>query len=177
MVHSHRQQGLDWLPATIKGYFNRWIKSCVQNLPRRPKCRCRCGCLQTPSRLIQCPRCLSQVGPGCDRRCWDHHRSLCHICVQELTPEPPEPDPEPEPATWRQAIPDYRTKCVPMKLHGDSIVCVGRGQTWQRSFNTWSFSSMVSSATSSLSANFLFWSFNQTLAAQVQVALVPFFVG
>ena len=27
-------------------------------------------------------------------------------------------------------IPDYRTKCVPMKIHGDGIVCVGRGQTW-----------------------------------------------
>ena len=102
MVHSHRQQGLDLLPATIKGDFNRWIKWCVQNLPRRrKKCLCRCGCPQTPSRLIQCPRpdpgCTSQVGPGCDRHCWDAHRSLCHMCVQEGLPEP-----DPEPATWRQ---------------------------------------------------------------------------
>ena len=86
---------------------------------------------------------------------------MCHMCIQG---EPPEP--EPEPATWWQAIPDYRTTCVPMKLPGDSIVCMGRGQTWQRIFDTWSFSSMLSSATTSLLANFLILSFNKTLVAK-----------
>ena len=44
-------------------------------------------------------------------------------------------------------IPDYRARCIPMQFHGDGIVCVERGQTWQRNFDTRSFSSTVSAAT------------------------------
>ena len=63
-------------------------------------------------------------------------------------------------------IPIYRAKCVPMKIHGGGIVCVGRGQSWQRSFDIWSFSSMVSAATTSLLANFMIWSLNKTLISE-----------
>ena len=54
MVHSHRQQSLDWLPATIKGYLNKRITWCVQNQPlqlARPRCHCRCGCRTNPTRM------------------------------------------------------------------------------------------------------------------------------
>ena len=54
---------------------------------RRHKCRCQCGCIRRPGRLVQCCTCGAGVGPGCCLKQEYGDNGICHLCHMAQPPE------------------------------------------------------------------------------------------
>ena len=53
--------------------------------------------------------------------------------------------------------PNHGTHAIPLGIHGDGVPALGIGKTWQKSFEAWSWGSIVGAAASTLFMNYLIW--------------------
>ena len=59
--------------------------------------------------------------------------------------------------------PTHRTKAVPIGLHGNGLPCIGVGHAWQKSFDCFSWGSLIGAGTCTLLMNWLIWVFPKTM--------------
>ena len=52
-------------------------------------------------------------------------------------------------------VPDWRSKFIPISLHGDGVPVKGVGKSWSESFTSWSWASVIAPSGTTLQANFL----------------------